>query len=231
MWPYTTEYMGNAVKSDGVLGVVIAGGRSVRFGGEKSVAVLAGKPLLMWAVGRLQRSCSIVAVNARPGTEAEALAGSAGLPVLHDVEGDAAGPLAGVKVGLRWARDQEARSIAVSPCDVPMLPSDLYPKLIAAAGSGAAIAQSEDRKQPLCSVWPVSALALLEEELTGGRHPATWMMLERLNATAVRFHSAAAFANINTRIDLAVLAGRLEEEATSATHRPPEEDCVPHHRR
>jgi molybdopterin-guanine dinucleotide biosynthesis protein A len=223
--------MGNAVKPDGVLGVVIAGGRSVRFGGEKSVAVLAGKPLLMWAVGRLQRSCSIVAVNTRPGTEAEALARSAGLPVLHDIDGDAAGPLAGVKVGLRWARDQGALSIAISPCDVPMLPFDLYPRLIAAAGSGAAIAESEDRKQPLCSVWPLSALPLLEEELTGGRHPATWMMLERLNANVVKFHSAAAFANINTRIDLSVLAGRLEEESSRPTYRPPEEDCVPHYHR
>ena len=112
-----------------------------------------------------------------------------------------------------------------------MLPFDLYPRLIAAAGSGAAIAESEDRKQPLCSVWPLSALPLLEEELTGGRHPATWMMLERLNASVVKFHSAAAFANINTRIDLSVLAGRLEEEASRPTYRPPEEDCVPHFHR
>jgi molybdenum cofactor guanylyltransferase len=223
--------MGSAVKSGDVLGVVIAGGRSVRFGGEKSIAILAGKPLLMWAVGRLQRSCRVVAVNARPGTEAEALARSAGLPVLHDIEGDAAGPLAGVKVGLMWARDQGAPSIAVSPCDVPMLPYDLYPKLMTAAGSGAAIAQSEGRKQSLCSVWPVSALPMLEEALTDGRHPATWMMLERLGASPVNFHSAAAFANINTRIDLAVLAGRLEEESALQIPRPAEEDCVPHYHR
>jgi molybdenum cofactor guanylyltransferase len=217
-------------QSEGIVGVVIAGGRSVRFGGEKSVALLAGKPLLMWAVGRLQRSCRLVAVNTRAGTEAEALAQSAGLPVLHDEPGDALGPLAGVKVGLMWAQAQGAQSLAVSPCDVPMLPCDLYPKLIAAAGSGAAIAHS-DRQQPLCSVWPVSALPMLREELTDGRHPATWMMLERLQAQHVRFDSAAAFANINTRIDLAVLAARLEEEAATQTPKSADEDCIPHYHR
>jgi len=221
----------STVQSESVVGVVIAGGRSVRFGGEKSVAVLAGKPLLMWAVGRLQRACQQVAVNTRAGTEAEAIARAAGLPVLHDEPGDALGPLAGVKVGLLWAQEQGARSLAVSPCDVPMLPSDLYPKLIAAAGSGAAIAASEERQQPLCSVWPVSALPMLREELKDGRHPATWMMLERLQAQQVRFQSAAPFANINTRSDLADLADRLQREAATRTSRPADEDCIPHYQR
>src|SRR6185437_13867650 len=138
-----------------VLGVVIAGGRSVRFGGEKAVALLAGRPLLMWAVQRLQRSCAVVAVNARPGTEAEALARAENMPVLHDVAGDAAGPLSGVKVGLLWARELGARAIAVSPCDVPLLPDDLFARLIESAGSGgASMAETPEGHQPLCAVWP-----------------------------------------------------------------------------
>ncbi|HEY0340458.1 MAG TPA: NTP transferase domain-containing protein, partial [Steroidobacteraceae bacterium] len=50
--------------SGAVVGVVVAGGRSVRFGGEKAAAMLAGKPLLTWAAIRLARSCAAVAVNA-----------------------------------------------------------------------------------------------------------------------------------------------------------------------
>ena len=216
----------------GVVGVVIAGGRSVRFGGEKAAAVLAGKPLLMWAVGRLQRSCRAVAVNARAGTEAEAIASRAGLAVLHDLEGDPLGPLAGVKVGLMWAQTQGAKLLAVSPCDVPMLPQNLFPKLIqAASSSGAAIAETCDGLQPLCAVWPVTALPMLSEALTGGRHPATWMMLERLGAQRVSFESAAAFANINTRSDLASLANRLEQEAADPSTPPPDDDCLPRYQR
>ena len=196
-----------------VVGVVIAGGRSVRFGGEKAVAVLAGQPLLLWAVRRLQRSCTAVAVNARPGTEAAALAQAEGLPVLHDAPGDPAGPLSGVKAGLAWAQELGAVAIAVSPCDVPLLPDDLFTRLIDAANGGAAIAETSDgRRQSLCSVWPVSALAKVTAALTGGAHPPTWLMLETIGATPVHVQSAEAFANINTRADLAAIAGRLEKE-------------------
>jgi molybdopterin-guanine dinucleotide biosynthesis protein A len=203
-----------------VAGVVIAGGRSVRFGGEKAVAGLAGKPLLMWAVERLRRSCGVVAVNARPDTEAEALARAEGVPVLHDAPGDAAGPLAGVKVGLAWALEVGARTLAVSPCDVPLLPDSLFHRLLAAAGSGAALAETSEGHQPLCAVWPVSALARVTEALAEGRHPPTWLVLETIGAVRVRFPAPEAFANINTRADLAAIAGRLEREEWARSSRP-----------
>jgi molybdenum cofactor guanylyltransferase len=198
--------------SGSVVGVVIAGGRSVRFGGEKAVAVLAGRPLLLWAVRRLQSSCSAVAVNTRPDTEAAALARAEGLPILHDAPGDAAGPLAGVKAGLTWAQNVGASSVAVSPCDVPLLPDELFTRLINAAAGGAALAETPDGRQPLCAVWPVSALAEVTAALAGGAHPPTWLMLERIGATPVHFKSPESFANINTRADLAAIAGRLERE-------------------
>jgi molybdopterin-guanine dinucleotide biosynthesis protein A len=193
-----------------VVGVVIAGGRSARFGGEKAIAQLAGKPLLVWAVARLARSCAAVAVNARPNTEAEALARVEGFSVLHDRPGDAAGPLAGVRVGLEWAKELGASAVVVSPCDVPLLPEDVFARLIAAAGTGAAMAETSQGHQPLCAVWPVSALPKLTAALANGAHPPTWLMLDTIGATRVRFPVPEAFANINTRVDLAALAGRVE---------------------
>lgn len=190
-------------------GVVLAGGRSVRFGGEKAAALLAGKPLLLWAAERLQTACTVVAANVRPGTEAEALARAANLSVLHDLSGDAAGPLAGVRAGLIWAAAQGAPALAVSPCDAPLLPADLYLRLIAAAGGGAAMAETADGYQPLCAVWPVSALGALEAALAGGAHPATWRMLDSIGARRVRFDEASAFANLNTRDELAAIAARF----------------------
>lgn len=190
--------------------MVIAGGRSIRFGGEKAVAVLGGKPLLLWAAARLGRNCASVAINARPGTEAEALARAAGLPVLHDAPGDATGPLAGVKAGLRWAGERGASLLAVSPCDVPLLPDDLFVRLAAAAGTGAAMAETSEGQQALCAVWPVSALAKLTAALANGAHPPTWLMLDSIGTARVRFPEPDAFANINTRADLAAIAGRLE---------------------
>lgn len=193
----------SAAATGSVVGVVLAGGRSVRFGGEKAVAPLHGRPLLAWAVDRLRSICAAVAVNARPDTEAEALALALGLPVLHDAVGDALGPLAGVKAGLMWAEQRGATTLAVSPCDAPLLPDDLYARLLEGAAGGAAMAETADGRQPLCALWPVAALPAVRAALADGAHPPTWRLLEELGARKVRFERAQAFTNVNTRDDLA----------------------------
>jgi molybdopterin-guanine dinucleotide biosynthesis protein A len=194
--------------SGAVAGLIVAGGRSTRFGGEKAVALLDSRPLLVWAAQRLQRSCGLVAVNARPDTETEALARAVGLEVLHDAPGDPDGPLAGVRAGLAWAKSIGAQSLAVSPCDAPLLPQDLFDRLIEAAGEGAAMAVTSDGRQPLCAIWPVSALEVLTQALAGGAHPPTWRTLEGLGAAQVSFDPPEAFANVNTKEDLAELTVR-----------------------
>lgn len=188
-----------------VVGLVLAGGRSVRFGGEKAVAKLEGRTLLEWAAERLRTVCSEVAINVRKGTEAEAFALARGMPTLYDEAGDALGPLAGVKVGLIWAEERGARLLAVSPCDAPLLPGDLYVRLLEGAEGGAAMAETRDGRQPLCAVWPVTALPAVRNALAGGAHPPTWQMLERLGANKVMFDRSEAFANVNTRDDLAAI--------------------------
>jgi molybdopterin-guanine dinucleotide biosynthesis protein A len=52
----------------------------------------------------------------------------------------------------------------------------------------------------------VSVLAQVTAALEGGNHPPTWRLLQSLGATRVRFADARAFANINTRADLAAIA-------------------------
>ena len=189
-----------------VVGLVLAGGRSVRFGGEKAVALLDGKPLLAWAVERLRSVCASVGANVRAGTDAEVIANALGLPVLHDEAGDATGPLAGVKVGLIWAKEQGATTLAVSPCDAPLLPDDLYVRLLERAEGGAVLAETSEGRQPLCSLWPVTALSTVRAALAGGAHPPTWQLLEQIGARKVLFERPERFANVNTRDDLAAIA-------------------------
>jgi len=91
----------------------------------------------------------------------------------------------------------------VSPCDAPLLPDDLYVRLLERAEGGAAMAETSEGRQPLCSLWPVAALAAVRAALADGAHPPTWQLLERLGARKVFFERPETFANINTRDDLA----------------------------
>jgi molybdopterin-guanine dinucleotide biosynthesis protein A len=107
--------------------------------------------------------------------------------------------LAGVKVGLIWAEEHGARMLAVSPCDAPLLPDDLYVRLLESANGEAAMAETRDGRQPLCALWPVTALPAVRAALADGAHPPTWQMLERLGASKVLFERPDAFATSTPR--------------------------------
>jgi len=196
-----------------VAGIVIAGGRSARFGGEVAAAALAGEALLVRAARRLQRSCAFVAVNARAGTEAESICRGEGLPVVHGARCDPPGPLAGVRAGLLWAKEQGAWALAVSPSDAPLLPEDLFARLVKAARSGPVMAETSQGHESLCAVWPVSALEAVTRALTIGAYPTTWLLLQHLRAIRIPFSFPEKFVHVRTREDLSNIARLLELEA------------------
>jgi molybdenum cofactor guanylyltransferase len=184
-------------------GLVLAGGRSSRFGSEKAAAMLEGRPLLAWTLALLDRRCAAVAVSARPGSQAESLAQAGGRPVLHDLAGDAAGPLAGIRAGLVWAADGGAELLAAAPCDTPRLPADLHERLLAGLGTAlVAMPQTQSGPQPLCALWRVEALLQVEAALAGGAHPSVWRLIDSMGGRRVPFEDAGAFANINHPADL-----------------------------
>ncbi len=181
-------------------GLVLAGGRSTRFGSEKAAAIFGGRSLLEVALDHLAVVANPVAVSAAPGSQAQAIAGAKGLTVLHDKSGDPRGPLAGVRAGLQWAAEKKLDFLAVEPCDAPRLPPDLHARLWAEIGEApAAFAQTCEGVQPLCSLWRPSALAAVEAALSSGEHPPVWRLLGEIGAVAVYFPGKDAFTNANTR--------------------------------
>ena len=186
-------------------GLILAGGRSRRFGGEKAVAEIDGVSLLKRVLFALAPHCAPIAIAAPVGSGAAAFARQAKLGLVADAEGVARGPLAGVLGGLDWALAAGATWLATVPCDTPFLPGDLVPRLAAAArGEQAAVARSPSGRQPLCAVWPIEATRrALRSALSGATHPPVRRILEELRAVEVAFDDDGAFANINAQADLA----------------------------
>ncbi len=193
-------------------GLVLAGGRSSRFGREKAAAELGGRPMIAWVLDVLTPFCVAVAVNARPATLAADYGAQAGLITLADDPADPEGPLAGLRAGLAWAYAQGADALATAPCDTPFLPADMVERLAQdwAPGDGARLAVSSDGPAPLCALWPVpAALDLVRETLAVGRHPSIRRVLEALRAVEVEFPDPRAFDNLNTPEDYqAAISGR-----------------------
>jgi molybdopterin-guanine dinucleotide biosynthesis protein A len=192
-------------------GLVLAGGRSRRFGGEKAGALLGGRPLVRIALDRTAADCWPLAVSAARGSEAERLGSAAGAEILHDADGAPDGPLAGILAGMAWARREQAALLATLPCDLPLAPRGLFLTLRAALRpqDGAAVARTPDGLQALCLVTRTDRHESLAALLAGGLHPPVREWLASIGAREVLFDDPAPFANVNTRQDLERLAARL----------------------
>lgn len=148
-------------------GLVIAGGRARRFGGDKAAALLGGRPLLAHAWARLSHRCGAVAVSALEDGAGAAIAAELGLPVLKDPPAMADGPLAGVLAGLVWTRDLGADVLLTLPCDTPLVPEDLVDRLVGRVmDRPCAVARTPDGVQSLCAAWGVRLIGPLSEALT-----------------------------------------------------------------
>jgi len=194
-----------------ITGLIVAGGHSSRFGGEKALAMLGGHSLLERAAEALKPWVSDIAVSARAQSATEAAARSLGFCAISDRPGLAKGPLAGILAGLEWSERLGAQWMASLPCDVVAIPQDAFARLLAAADKargayggayGGAYAATPDGPQSLCAIWPVEGRSMLEADLTSGTHPAVHHILDLMGATPVPFDGADIFLNINTKDDL-----------------------------
>jgi molybdopterin-guanine dinucleotide biosynthesis protein A len=161
---------------------------------------------MMDAVAERFAGLPVFAVSAKPGSAAARRAKFIHAHVIHDDPALPSGPLAGVCAGLAWAQSNELECLATAPCDAPLLPHDLFARLLGAIGDApAAFAITASGAHPLCAVWRVSLRETLGRALTKGVHPSVRSFLATKGARGVRFEDAHAFANANTMDALAAL--------------------------
>jgi len=173
-----------------ILGVVLAGGTSTRFGSDKALAELDGRTLLTRAVDALSGWCELVVITGRAAGPA---------PCIPDWPRPNMGPLAGLAAGLRHAQDLDYESVLTCGVDSPGLPPDLLGLLSPAP---AYVAQ-----QPVIGHWPASAAEIAVNILEGqGRH-SMFAFAEAMKARAVELASPPP--NINTQADLLACKGGM----------------------
>ena len=176
--------------------VILAGGQGKRMGGNKALRELRGRPLLERVIGRIEPQGSGILLSAH-GNETHLA--QFGFPIVSDLLGGHAGPLAGLQAAMRFADTEWVASV---PCDTPFLPDDLLRRLLRAAWEAdAAVAVVAGRRQPTVAIYRRRLLPRLEDYLArGGRKAGAW--LELLNAREAEFDDPADFENFNTLEEL-----------------------------
>jgi len=192
-----------------ITGVVLAGGRSRRMGGEdKGLVRIDGRPMIDHIICALGPQVGPLLINANRNLGAYR---RFGYPVIPDNMGDFYGPLAGMASALQV---METAYLLTVPCDSPLLPANLAKTLYGALQARQAeisVAHDGVRMQPVFALLRRNLLPdLLTYLAAGGRRIDTWYLRHRLVSVELP-ERADTFFNINTHRERRLLERKLME--------------------
>ena len=167
-----------------ILGAVLAGGRSTRFGSDKSEALWKGRALVDHSIASLRTECDDVVLCAAGKSALET-----GIVSLPDAPDSGLGPLAGLCAALAYALQHGFDAVASAPVDAHPVPEGLV-RLLGTEGP-AVLADHW-----LFGLWPASLAPDLERHLrVGERSVRSW--IEACKARRVDFFGQPP-VNLNT---------------------------------
>ena len=198
-----------------VVGLLLAGGQSRRMGGgDKTLRLLGGIPLLERVIERLRPQIDALVLNANGDPARFA---RCALPVVPDSVPGFAGPLAGVLAGLDWAATHrsDCHYVVSVATDAPFLPADLVVRLaegLDEAGADLSCATSGGRSHPVFGLWPVRLRDDLRGALVdqGVRKVDLWTSRHKLATVPFSDQPVDPFFNANLPEDFAAAEALLK---------------------
>lgn len=188
-----------------ILGVILAGGASRRFGADKCAALLGGRPLLEWVAERARPQVELLLLNSNDPAIGERF-------TLFEQITDCApreGPIAGILAALAEAERRSFTHVASFACDTPFFPTDTVAQLLGALQSSQAdytIASCGAAAHRIFALWPISCRTQLQYAFENGtrsmRDIEHWLEPTWADFPAGGGPAGDPFFNINTQADL-----------------------------
>lgn len=149
-----------------LVGILLAGGMSRRFGSPKAFAEIGDERFYERAYRALDQVCDHVVIISRPELARDFPSEYDIITDLEELAGK--GPLAGILTGMTA---RPAEKYLVLPCDMPFIGGAETAKLLALADGSTDIAavHNATEKIPLFSIWNSSVKELLQKDLAAGQ--------------------------------------------------------------
>ena len=193
------------MKEHNILGVILAGGKSSRFGSNKSLSKLANNKLIEHVINKIDTYFSeILVVSNDSGLVIE----NKKIKIIEDCIKGYLGPLAGVLSAMKYANSFENKFkwIITFPCDTPFFEKLIIEKMIEKTTSPKEkIYFIKDKKQRhnIFGLWSTSLESILEEDLKNNfRKVDLWADKIGCNFIEKDIQNKNEFLNINTKEDL-----------------------------
>jgi len=187
-----------------ILGVVLAGGKSLRFGEDKSQVKLKDKSLIDYVLSEVIdefKELLIISNNSIKFQKSEKIS------VIKDFKNNL-GPLGGVLTAMKWIKDnnKDYQWISTFPTDTPFFKKqilkDFYDK-VSLQKSKLFFIKSNNTRHNIFGLWSIDLIDKLEDDLNkGNRKVEDWADSIGVEIINMKFDKNDPFFNINTKEDL-----------------------------
>jgi len=187
-----------------ILGIILAGGKSSRFGEDKSTAKLGNKTLLDHIVNKIENEFNeilVISNNKKLSFQNKKI------QVIEDCIKGQLGPLVGILTAMKWVKEnkKDYRWVASFPCDTPFFYINLKNKLKLKTNNTSKkliFLNSEKKRHNIFGAWSIDLIEILENDLKKNfRKVEIWadkIGYESININIEKFDK---FLNINTKED------------------------------
>ena len=187
-----------------ILGVVLAGGKSQRFGQDKSQVKLQNKLLIDYILEEIVDEFKEVLIIAN---EQIKFMQSQNISVTKDFK-SGVGPLGGVLTAMKWIKENNKhyKWISTFPSDTPFFTKKelkYFYKKIEINESKLFFIKSKDTRHNIFGLWSVSLIEKLEADIMKGeRKVEIWADSIGVKTVNIDYKKPDPFFNINTKEDL-----------------------------
>ena len=188
-----------------ILGIILAGGKSSRFGEDKSTAKLGNKTLLDHTVSKIENEFNEILVISN---NKEFNFKNNKIHVVEDCIEGQLGPLVGILTAMKWViiNKKNYKWIASFPCDTPFFDIKLISELkikVKETSKKLIFLNSNKKRHNIFGLWSLDLIEILEKDIKNSfRKVELWadkIGYENININEEKFDR---FLNINTKKDL-----------------------------
>ena len=187
-----------------ILAVVLAGGKSKRFGDDKSQAKLGGKILIDYILSEIENKFDEVLIVANDPIQHLS---SPKIQKAEDVKKNL-GPLGGILSAMKWVKNHNKpyQWIASFPSDTPLFKMSIFEdflKKVNEKESELFFMKTKEKRHNIFGLWNIDLIDQLEKDLeNGSRKVEKWANNIGVKTINIEFDKEDPFFNINTKEDL-----------------------------
>ena len=193
------------MSENNIIAAILAGGKSRRFGVDKSTTKLGDKTLIEHTVSKIEKKFSEILIISN---NQEIKVDKKNVFVLKDCMQGQLGPLVGVLSAMKWVETNNKKYdwVATFPCDTPFFDIsmiDEVKRISKKNNKKLYFLKSGEKRHNIFGLWSIQLKDILEKDINNNfRKVEEWadkIGLETININHEKFDS---FLNINTKEDL-----------------------------